>query len=40
LAEDTTILEFEEDAQKIYDELLAILVKKQLDYGPYNSWNV
>ncbi len=39
MAEDTTILEFEEDAQKIYDELLAILVKKQLDYGPFNIWH-
>jgi hypothetical protein len=39
LSEDTTILQFEEDAQKIYDELLAILVKKQIDYGPYNIWN-
>jgi hypothetical protein len=37
--EDTTILQFEEDAQKIYDELLAILVKKQIDYGPYNIWH-
>jgi hypothetical protein len=36
---DTTILQFEEDAQKIYDELLAILVKKQIDYGPYNIWH-
>jgi Nucleotide modification associated domain 1 len=39
LSEDTTILQFEEDAQKIYDELLAILVKKQIDYGPYNIWH-
>ena len=39
MSEDTTILEFEEDAQKIYDELLAILVKKQIDYGPYNIWH-
>lgn len=39
MSEDTTILQFEEDAQKIYDELLAILVKKQIDYGPYNIWN-
>ena len=39
MAEDTTILQFEEDAQKIYDELLAILVKKQIDYGPYNIWH-
>lgn len=39
VAEDTTILQFEEDAQKIYDELLAILVKKQIDYGPYNIWH-
>jgi hypothetical protein len=38
LSEDTTILQFEEDAQKIYDELLSILVKKQIDYGPYNIW--
>ena len=36
---DQLILEFEEDAQKIYDELLAILVKKQIDYGPFNIWN-
>jgi len=36
---DNVILEFEEDAQKIYDELLAILVKKQIDYGPLNVWN-
>jgi Nucleotide modification associated domain 1 len=36
---DTTILQFEEDAQKIYDELLSILVKKQIDYGPYNIWH-
>lgn len=35
----TTIQQFEEDAQKIYDELLAILVKKQIDYGPYNIWS-
>ena len=39
MSEDTTILQFEEDAQKIYDELLAILVKKQIDYGPYNIWH-
>ena len=39
MAEDTTILQFEEDAQKIYDELLEILVKKQIDYGPYNIWH-
>jgi hypothetical protein len=39
LSEDTTILQFEEDAQKIYDELLSILVKKQIDYGPYNIWH-
>lgn len=37
--QDTSILQFEEDAQKIYDELLSILVKKQIDYGPYNIWN-
>ena len=37
--DDNVILEFEEDAQKIYDELLAILVKKQIDYGPLNVWN-
>jgi hypothetical protein len=37
--EEATILQFEEDAQKIYDELLAILVKKQMDYGPYNIWH-
>jgi hypothetical protein len=37
--EDTDILQFEEDAQKIYDELLAVLVKKQIDYGPLNIWN-
>lgn len=36
---ETHLLEFEEDAQKIYDELLAILVKKQSDYGPFNIWN-
>ena len=36
---DQLILEFDEDAQKIYDELLAILVKKQIDYGPFNIWN-
>ena len=36
---DQLILEFEEDAQKIYDELLAVLVKKQIDYGPFNIWN-
>ena len=36
---DANILQFEEDAQKIYDELLAILVKKQIDYGPYNIWH-
>jgi hypothetical protein len=36
---ETHLLEFEEDAQKIYDELLAILVKKQADYGPFNIWN-
>ena len=34
-----SIEEFEKDAQKIYDELLAILVKKQIDYGPYNIWH-
>lgn len=39
VSDDTTILQFEEDAQKIYDELLAILVKKQIDYGPYNIWH-
>ena len=39
VSEETTILQFEEDAQKIYDELLAILVKKQIDYGPYNIWH-
>ena len=39
MADDKTILAFEEDAQKIYDELLAILVKKQIDYGPYNIWH-
>lgn len=37
--DENTILQFEEDAQKIYDELLAILVKKQIDYGPYNIWH-
>lgn len=37
--EDSDILQFEEDAQKIYDELLAVLVKKQIDYGPLNIWN-
>lgn len=37
--EDNEILQFEEDAQKIYDELLAVLVKKQIDYGPLNIWN-
>lgn len=36
---ETELLQFEEDAQKIYDELLAILVKKQADYGPFNIWN-
>ena len=36
---DQLILEIEEDAQKIYDELLAVLVKKQIDYGPFNIWN-
>jgi len=35
----TSIQEFEDDARKIYDELLAILVKKQIDYGPYNIWH-
>lgn len=39
MSDETTILQFEEDAQKIYDELLAILVKKQIDYGPYNIWH-
>ena len=37
--DDNVILEFENDAQKIYEELLAILVKKQIDYGPLNVWN-
>lgn len=37
--DETEILQFEEDAQKIYDELLALLVKKQIDYGPLNVWN-
>ena len=35
----TSIEEFEKDARKIYDELLAVLVKKQIDYGPYNIWS-
>ena len=38
-APSTSIEEFEKDARKIYDELLAILVKKQIDYGPYNIWH-
>ena len=37
--DETEILQFEEDAQKIYDELLALLVRKQIDYGPLNVWN-
>ena len=32
------IEQFEHDAQDIYDELLDILVRKQIDYGPYNIW--
>lgn len=39
MSQDNNIIEFEDDAQKIYDELLAILVKKQVDYGPFNIWN-
>jgi hypothetical protein len=34
-----TIEDFQEDAQGIYDELLSILVMKQIDYGPLNIWN-
>ena len=34
-----TIDNFQEDAQGIYDELLSILVMKQIDYGPLNIWN-
>lgn len=34
-----TIDNFQEDAQEIYDELLSILVIKQIDYGPLNIWN-
>ena len=34
-----TIDNFQEDAQEIYDELLGILVMKQIDYGPLNIWN-
>jgi len=34
-----TIDNFQEDAQDIYDELLGILVMKQIDYGPLNIWN-
>ena len=34
-----TIQDFSADAANIYDELHAILVKKQIDYGPLNIWN-
>ena len=34
-----TIDNFQEDAQEIYDQLLSILVMKQIDYGPLNIWN-
>lgn len=34
-----TIHDFSADAEGIYDELHAILVKKQIDYGPLNIWN-
>jgi len=34
-----TIEDFQEDAQEIYDQLLSILVMKQIDYGPLNIWN-
>ena len=34
-----TIQDFSDDAGDIYQELLAILVSKQQDYGPLNIWN-
>lgn len=33
------IQEFEDDARLIYEELLATLVTKQIDYGPFNVWH-
>lgn len=34
-----TIDDFRVDAKVIYDQLLNILVSKQIDYGPLNVWN-
>ena len=39
LKKELTIDNFQEDAQEIYDQLLSILVMKQIDYGPLNIWN-
>lgn len=36
---DASIQQFRDNAQKIYEELLFILVRKQIDYGPYNVLN-